>query len=118
MKINLHDKITVIEAQTEIFGFNPYDAEVLSLAGMAYRISELPIQTGEICLAAVTQDPCTLEYVKEQTEAMCLEAVKQYGYALKYVKKQTPEICMAAVKQNGCALQYVKKQTKRHALKI
>ena len=43
-----------------------------------------------------------------ENEELCLVAVRQYGCALQYVKDQTPELCLEAVRQNGNALQYVK----------
>ena len=75
-----------------------------------------------LCLEAVKQNGCALEYVKEQTEEICsalkfvkeqtkeicLEAVKQNGLALEFVKEQTKEICLEAVKQDGLALEFVK----------
>jgi len=68
-------------------------------------------QTNEICLEAVKHSGTSLCYVKEQTNEICLEAVKRAGKSLKYVKEQTNEICLEAVKQAGGSLRYVKKQT-------
>ena len=68
-------------------------------------------QTPEICLVAVRQNGCALMFVKDKTPELCLDAIRQDGYALKYVKHQTPVICLEAVKQYGYALQYVKEQT-------
>jgi hypothetical protein len=63
-------------------------------------------------LAAVKQNCCALQYVKQQTDEICLAAVKQYGCALKYVKQQTDEICLAAVNKDGYALVYVNSEFK------
>ena len=68
-------------------------------------------QTPEICMAAVTQNGLTLQFVKNQTPEICIASVTQNGAALQYVKNQTPEICMAAVTQNGFALKHVEDQT-------
>ena len=60
------------------------------------------------CMAAVKENGCALQYVKDQSEAVCMEAVKRNGCALQYVKDQSEAVCMEAVKGNGCALRYVK----------
>ncbi len=65
----------------------------------------------ELCLAAVQQKGCALQYVKEQTPEICLAAVRENGYALHYVNEQTPEICMASVQRSGYTLEYVENQT-------
>ena len=76
-----------------------------------WALKNLPDQTPDICLAAVSQNGFALYYVKDQTSDICLAAVNQNGWALEFVKDQTPEICLAAVEQDDRALRYVKKKT-------
>src|SRR3990167_3179124 len=61
-----------------------------------------------VCLAAVQQNGCVLEYVPEplRTKAMCLAAVRQCGWALQFVPEllRTEAMCLAAVQQDGCGL--------------
>lgn len=64
-------------------------------------------QTEEMCLKAVQQSGCALQYIEEQTPELCLTAVKQFGGSLQYVQHKTPEICAVAVKQYENALEYV-----------
>ena len=66
------------------------------------------LMTPEICLAAVTQNGLAFEYVPEElvTLEICLAAVSQGGKLLRWVPEafKTLEICLAAVTQNGDAL--------------
>jgi hypothetical protein len=89
-----------------------------------YGLRYIPIlmRTPEICLAAVNQDGCALEYVpiRRLTVGMvppeiCLSAVTENGLAIEYfpigmpinIGMRTRDICLAAVNQNGYALKYV-----------
>jgi len=64
--------------------------------------------TYERCLAAVTQNGVTLQYVPPElrTEEICWAAVTNNGQALYYVprKLRTKEICWAAITQSGMVL--------------
>jgi Domain of unknown function (DUF4116) len=68
-------------------------------------------QTEEMCMEAVKQYGCALEYVKNQTEKICMRAVKQNCFALRYVRNQTHAICMRALEQDICAIYYVNNKT-------
>ena len=92
---------------------NPNKSKEIMLAAVGENPSSLEFidhdqQTEELCLLAVRQNGMTLRHVKTQTDEICLAAVKQNGFALKYVINQTHEICLAAVKQNGVVIQYIK----------
>jgi hypothetical protein len=47
---------------------------------------------------------------------LCLEAIRQNGCALEYVKNQTEELCLIAVKQNGHAIEFVDEEFKTDKL--
>lgn len=56
------------------------------MANNGNGIKYVPVQTNELCLAAVRQNGMALEYILHQTEDLCFEAVKQNKMALYYVK--------------------------------
>src|SRR5690606_3430993 len=64
-------------------------------------------QTNEICLEAVTQHACALEFVKEsyQTIELCKLAIDKDIAAFKFVINKTFEICSYVVlaNENGIA---------------
>lgn len=51
-----------------------------------YQLEHSPIQTPEICLAAVKQNGVALKFVRNQTPELCMMAVEQYGFMLCYVR--------------------------------
>jgi hypothetical protein len=63
----------------------------------------------EVSLAAVSRKGLLLKHVPvdQHTEYLCLVAVRQNGLAMKYVRNPTLPILMAAVTQNPLALQYI-----------
>jgi hypothetical protein len=90
-------------------------------------------QTEIVCIEAVRNDGCLLQYVNNQTHNICIEAIKNNERAFRYVhdityeicleaakamdlpdlfeivpdKYQTKELCMNALKYNGKILQYI-----------
>ena len=44
----------------------------------------------------------------KQTSEICLEAVREDGCSLQFVNKQTPEICLEAFEANRNCVVYVK----------
>ena len=65
------------------------------------------VQTEELCLLAVEQNPLALEFIEVQTYEMCLLAVKRNGLTLMWVDNQTLELCLEAVANNIAAIKYV-----------
>jgi len=67
-------------------------------------------RTYGVCLAAVQENGCALEYVPEKlkTPELCLAAARVNGYSLKYVPEslKTPGLCLAAA-VSGSALEHV-----------
>src|SRR5271169_2111175 len=47
-------------------------------------LAEVPVQTPELCLAAVQQDVGALRWVKQQTPEICLAAVQKRVWALTF----------------------------------
>jgi len=88
--------------------------------GCALQFVPEPLRTEALCLAAVQQDGYALVYVPEplRTEAVYLAAVQQDGLALQCVPKPlwTEAVCLATVQQNGLALQYVPEPLRTEAL--
>jgi hypothetical protein len=109
------------------------ELSIIAIRKNPYLI-EFTRETPELCLAAVIQNPDTLEVVlrktchhpevslaavsrkglllkhvpvDQHTEYLCLVAVRQNGLAMKYVRNPTLPILMAAVTQNPLALQYI-----------
>lgn len=74
-------------------------------------LGRAPIQTEEMCMAAVWKDVKALELVKDQTEMVCRLAIKYNLAALKYVREQTKEICEFAIDSGNYSLKLVKDQT-------
>jgi hypothetical protein len=73
-----------------------------------YKVSK--DKYNEICLTAIKQNSCALEYVLNPTNEMYLAAVKQNGLSIRFIKNKlsmTSEICLEAVKQNSNALGYI-----------
>ena len=90
--------------------------ELVKKDGLYLMSVPLKYQTKEMCMEAVKENSCALQYAEKQTNKLCLEAIKKEETALQYVKKQTSEICLASVKQWGSSLQYVKRQTPKICL--
>lgn len=86
-------------------------AEWEAVEKKAYALSEIEMQTPELCLFAVTRYGMALQFVKNKTPEICLAACKGWGAALMFVNKPTEEMCLAAVMQYGRAITYVSKQT-------
>lgn len=76
-----------------------------------FAIKHIINQTPELCLVAVTKAPLVIRYVIDQTPELCMIAVQQDGFALVHIKIKTPELYWAAVQQCGYAIMYVKDQT-------
>lgn len=54
-------------------------------------------QTPKICLAAIDNDPLSIEFVEDQTEDLCLHAIHKNIEAFKYINNPTEEMCREAV---------------------
>jgi len=67
------------------------------------------LQDEELCLIAVSADGEVLEYISEekQTEKVCMAAIKNNPTSIQYVKKLTPELCIYAVSLNKKAMEYI-----------
>lgn len=105
-------------------------------------LKQLPLQTEEICISAVSSFAFAIKYVDEQTERIAYNSVLQNGLALKYVDpslhteyvvkmalKQNPlafchshlktyDICLNAVKANGVNYEFVPEEHRTHELKM
>ena len=73
--------------------------------GLSIRF--LPRPNRELCLAAVKVNGLALQYIARQTESMCQEAVSRTPYALRYVKRLTESICLTAVQRFDWAVQWI-----------
>jgi hypothetical protein len=58
-------------------------------------------------LAAVKNDGCTIQYIKNPSLEVQLEAVKHSFFALECIDNPYEEVQIEAVKQNKKALQYI-----------
>lgn len=101
-------------------------------------LKDCPIQTKEICLAAVRKNGLELHFVIDRSDKeICLEACKEFGDALQFLPRPlrsdeiekaalindgcairffdnpSEELCLLAVKQTGKAIQYIKNPTKK-----
>ncbi len=136
---------TAVKPGMEHFGYNKKLGEeyfeyleLVSQEGKMLEIIDNKFLTEELCIRAVRQDGCALEFVPKnrqtyqicyeamhsndtavladvaehlQTEELCLKAVQHYGKNLRYVLPQfkTYVVCYAAVQQDGWALAFVPK---------
>lgn len=74
-------------------------------------------QTEEICNAAVNQAPTTIKYVKAKTKTQILTVLYQDGMLLRFIDDQSdPDIINAAINQNSFAIRYAKIQNEDLAL--
>ncbi len=69
-----------------------------------------------MCLEAIKQYGCAIQYIKNSTEEMKLEAVKGNGYAIQYIKNPTEKVCLEAIKQNGRAIKFIEDPTEELCL--
>jgi hypothetical protein len=75
------------------------------------NLQYVPVQTDELCLAAVQENGLALQYVLNKTSEICSEAVKNDGLALQFVEDQTEDMCYTALMHKPLAFKYVKNKT-------
>ena len=87
-----------------------YDYYKKAVQKYGMLLEHIDIQTDELCMLAIQQNPSAFKFVRNQTDEICKLAIELCTPNFAFVKNKTPDLCKMAVQKWGGNLQFVPKE--------